>query len=413
MLVYVLNKDGKPLMPTSRHNKVAYLLKHNLAKVVRRTPFTIQLLYESKEYTQPVALGVDAGSKTIGISATTKERVLFEAEVKLRTDIVNNLSTRREARANRRSRKTRYRKPRFDNRISSKKEGWLAPSVRQKVDCHLNIIDRVHKILPITRIVVETAQFDIQKIRNSGIPSIEYQQGEQLGFWNVREYVLFRDNHICQYCKGKSKDPVLNVHHIESRKIGGDAPNNLITLCETCHNNYHRGEIRVNIKRGKSFKDASFMGVLRPYILRGLKSRYSNVHNTYGYITKHTRINHNLSKRHYVDARCISGNPLAVNNDGVFKMVKNRKHNRQIHKYGVCKGGIRKLNQSSYEVFGFRLYDKVKFRGKVCFINGRRMSGSFSIKDIDFNKISEGITYKKLRLIERVRTYKMDLVKGF
>ena len=413
MLVYVLNREGKPLMPTNRHNKVAYLLKHNLAKVVRRTPFTIQLSYDVKEYTQSIALGIDAGSKFIGVSATTPKKVLFEAEVKLRTDIVDNLSTRREARCARRNRNLRYRKPRFDNRISSKKEGWLAPSVRQKVDCHLNIIDRVHKILPITRIVVETAQFDIQKIRNPGISSIEYQQGEQFGFWNVREYVLFRDNHICQYCKGKSKDSVLNVHHIESRKTGGDAPNNLITLCETCHNKYHRGEIRVNIKRGKSFKDASFMGVLRPYILRGLKSRYSNVHNTYGYITKHTRINHNLSKRHYVDARCISGNPLAVNNDGVFKMVKNRKHNRQIHKYGVCKGGIRKLNQSPFEVFGFRLYDKVKFRGKICFINGRRLGGSFSVKDIDFNKISDGITYKKLRLIERVRTYKMNLVKGF
>ena len=53
-----------------------------------------------------------------------------------------------------------------------------------------------------------------------------------MDFWNVREYVLFRDGHQCQCCKGKSKDPILNVHHIESRMTGGNAPNNLITLCD-------------------------------------------------------------------------------------------------------------------------------------------------------------------------------------
>ncbi|MDR1542085.1 MAG: HNH endonuclease [Clostridiales bacterium] len=41
-------------------------------------------------------------------------------------------------------------------------------------------------------------------------------------------------------CHGRKgcKNPILNVHHIETRKIGGDAPNNLITLCEDCHNGY-------------------------------------------------------------------------------------------------------------------------------------------------------------------------------
>src|SRR6266699_2908506 len=61
-----------------------------------------------------------------------------------------------------------------------------------------------------------------------------YQQGPQLGFWNVREYVLFRDGHTCKWCLGKSGDKIFNVHHIESRKTGGDSPDNLITLCETC-----------------------------------------------------------------------------------------------------------------------------------------------------------------------------------
>jgi N6-L-threonylcarbamoyladenine synthase len=79
-------------------------------------------------------------------------------------------------------------------------------------------------------VTVEVAQFDTQLLKNPGIVGMQYQQGPQLGFWNVREYVLFRDNHECQHCHGKSKDRILNVHHLESRKTGGDSPDNLITL---------------------------------------------------------------------------------------------------------------------------------------------------------------------------------------
>lgn len=112
---------------------------------------------------------------------------------------------------------------------------------------------------------METANFDIQKIKNPQISGTEYQQGEMLHFWNVREYVLFRDGHVCQCCKGKSKDNILNVHHIKTRQTGGNAPNNLVTLCETCHRKYHKGEIELSktIKRGRSFKDAAFMGIMR------------------------------------------------------------------------------------------------------------------------------------------------------
>ena len=238
-MVYVLSKTGQPLMPTENHAKVRVLLKQQKAKVVHRCPFTIQLLYDSTDYTQPVSLGIDAGSRHIGVSATTETKVLYEADVTLRNDIVDLLSTRREARRTRRSRKTRYRKPRFNNRI--RKDGWLAPSIQQKVDTHLTVVHKATGILPVNSITVETASFDIQKIKNPDIAGTGYQQGEQLDFWNVREYVLFRDGHKCQCCKGKSKDPVLNVHHIESRKTGGNAPNNLITLCETCHKGYHNG----------------------------------------------------------------------------------------------------------------------------------------------------------------------------
>ena len=106
-MVYVLNQNGQPLMPTSRYGKVRHLLKDGRAKVVRRCPFTIQLLYESTNYTQDITLGIDAGSKHIGISATTESKVLYEADVELRNDIVNLLSVRRQNRRSRRNRKTR------------------------------------------------------------------------------------------------------------------------------------------------------------------------------------------------------------------------------------------------------------------------------------------------------------------
>lgn len=223
-------------------------------------------------------LGVDAGTKHVGLSATTKSKELYSSEVILRNDIVDLLSTRRELRKTRRNR-LRYRKPRFNNRIKSKRSGWIAPSVKYKVDAHIRVIDNVCSILPIFRIVIEVAQFDTQKIKNPNISGKEYQEGDQLGFWNTREYVLARDGHKCQYCKGKSKDKILNVHHIESRK----------------------------------------------------------------------------------------------------------------------KGGIKRLNQFPFEVFGFRLFDRVMFENSYYFIFGRRKTGSFNIRDID-GKSQKNITYKKFKL---------------
>lgn len=398
-MVYVINKQGQALMPTKRFGKVRRLLKNSLAHVVCRIPFIIQLDYDTTDYTQPVSLGVDAGSKHIGISATTSEKELYAADVELRNDIVDKLSTRREQRRTRRSR-LRYRKARFNNRASSKRKGWLAPSVENKIQTHLTVVEKIHKFLPITNIVVEIASFDIQKINNPSISGSEYQQGEQLDFFNVREYVLFRDNHICQHCKGKSKDKVLNVHHIESRKAGGDSPNNLITLCETCHKAYHRGEFELNVKRGKSFRDAAFMGIMRWSFYDRLKNIYPNVSMTFGYITKNARITNNLPKDHYVDARCISGNPVAKPLGYYFYQKKVRCQNRQIHKANFLKGGRKKLNQAPFLVKGFRLFDLVEYQKELYYIFGRRSSGSFDIRKLDGTKVNKGsINCKYLRLI--------------
>lgn len=410
MFVYVLNKHGEPLMPCSPR-KARILLKQKKAKVEKRTPFTIQLLYGSSGYKQPVSLGVDAGTKHVGLSATTEKQVLFEADIQLRTDIQQLLATRREFRRARRNRATRYRKPRFLNRKKTK--GWLAPSVQNKVDSHIKLVDMVYGILPITKITVEVAQFDTQKLKNPSIKGMEYQQGEQMGFWNVREYVLYRDGHTCQRCKGKKKDPILNVHHIESRKTGGDSPDNLITLCKTCHDEIHRKGLGHTIQRKRqSLKDASQMTVMRWFIYNGLKERYPAIQLTYGYITKHTRIQHKLPKSHVVDARCISGHPLATPTDVVYHGKFVRKNNRQLHKATILKGGKRKSNKAPRFVKGFQLFDKVVYEEKECFIFGRRSSGYFDLRLLDGTKVHASASWKKLKRVEYASTLLIERRKG-
>ena len=404
MYVYILDINGNPLMPTKRYGKVRRLLKQNLAKVVNKCPFTIQLLYETTNNIQPINLGVDAGSKFIGIFATTEKNVLFEAEVELRNDIVELLATRRQARRTRRNRKTRYRPARWNNRANAKQKDRLMPSVKHKIQTHITIIKKLYEILPISNLFVEVASFDIQKINNPNIEGKEYQEGEQLDCWNVREYVLFRDDHTCQCCKGKSKDPILNVHHIESRKTGGNAPNNLITLCKTCHDNYHDGKIKLpsHIKRGMKFNDTTFMNIMRWNLYEQLKELFPNVQLTYGYITKNTRISNKLPKEHYIDARCISKNPTALPLNFIYKYKKIRQHNRQLHKFVPNKKGIRQNNQAPFEVRGFRLFDVVSYNNQICYISGRRQSGYFTLKTIDVNDNNSintltNVPYKKLK----------------
>lgn len=396
-MVYVQDINGKSLMPTTRHGKVRRLLKDKKAVVVNLCPFTIKLMYVTSDYKQEIVLGVDAGTKHVGLSATTKSKELYASEVILRNDIVDLLSTRRELRRVRRNR-LRYRKPRFNNRVKSKHPGWIAPSVRYKIDDHIRVIDNICSILPISRIVIEVAQFDTQKIKNPDISGKEYQEGDQLGFWNVREYVLTRDEHKCQHCKGKSKDKILNVHHIESRKIGGNSPSNLITLCETCHKEYHKGNIKLKVKRGTSLRDAAAMGIMKWKLLDKLKSLFPNVSMTFGYITKHNRIKHEIKKSHISDAFVISKNFEAKRLGYYFKEKLVRRHNRQIHKTKILKGGKKKMNQAPFKVFGFRLFDKVEFQGNEYFIYARRLSGYFNIRDIN-SENKKDVTYKKLNHI--------------
>ena len=418
MLVFVLNQHGKPLMPC-KPRKARLLLKQGKAKVVKRTPFTLQLLHGSAGYKQSITLGVDSGYLNIGLSAVTEKQELFSAEVQLRNDIVKLNSERRQYRRTRRSRKTWYRKPRFLNR-GNKGKDWLAPSIQNKLDSHFKAIHQVQEILPVSKIIVEVAAFDIQKIKADGnIQGKEYQQGEQLGFWNVREYVLYRDGHNCQHCKGKSKDPILNVHHIKSRQTGGDRPSNLITLCATCHGKYHKGDIKLNVKSANGFKAETFMSMVRWKLVNQLRDCGHNVSHTYGHITKHNRIQQSLPKTHATDAFVIAGGDghggktakrcHRVRQKTIYQIKQVRKCNRKLFK------GLRShiRNTAPRFINGFQRFDKVRWNGTECFIFGRRQTGYFDLRKLDGTKLHASAKAKDCVLIESAKTFLTERSAAF
>lgn len=424
MSVYVLNKHRQPLMPCSEA-KARRLLKAGKAKVKKRTPFTIQLLYGSSGYKQTVILGVDAGSKTIGLSACTESKELFAATVTPRNDVVELLSTRREQRRARRSRKRRHRKARFNNRTHSKHKGWLAPSVEVKIQEHITPIKRVCTILPVTKVVVETAEFDLQKIKaiEDGKPvpeSEDYQKGEMLGAYNVRQYVLHRDGYACRFCGAKGTGIKFHVHHLESRKTGGNAPDNLITICKKCHKQYHDGIVKdadlLKKRTRRSTRDATFMGIMRKTLIGRLRKELDvPVWEAHGYMTKYTRTELlKLPKSHVNDALAIAAGRCGFNVNMLhsFKRERHiytikpvRHHNRQLHKCSILKGDIRKRNQAPKYVFDFRLFDKVLFNGTECYVTGRRTTGYFALKTLSGEKVHDSATYKKLTLLERSSNY--------
>jgi len=404
-MVYVISKTGKPLMPTERHGKVRRLLRQGLAKVVKRQPFTIQLLCDTTTYTQPVTVGLDIGSKTTGVSAVMEKKEIFSAEIELRDDIKGLLLERRQYRRMRRYRKVRYRKPRFLNR--ARDNGWLAPSLQWKVDAHIRIVDMLSRIMPVERVVVEVAPFDTQKILNPDIQGVDYQNGVQKGFWDVREYCLWRAGYRSEL---SGKRGILEVHHIVPRSEGGtDTPSNLIVLTAEEHKTVHEGRIRIpksKIKKIKLLKDAAHVATIGWHIVNRLRERYS-VEVTYGSITKAKRLSCGMEKLHRNDAFVIADGTLQERVKEWYLGKFFRRQNRSLHRANPIKGGVRPVNTIK-EAFGFRRYDKVEYEGRIGIIAGLRNSGYFAIRSLSGEKIHDSAKYSKLRLIERAKTLMLE-----
>lgn len=292
-------------MPTERYGKVRRMLKEGKAKVIKAQPFTIQLMYETTGYSQPTVLGLDSGYNNVGFSAINATKELIAGELTLLRGQVERNKERSMYRRQRRNR-LRYRAKRFNNR--RKPTGWLAPSLKNKLDTHIRLVGKISALVPVSKVVVEVAAFDIQAIKNPEIEGKEYQQGEQYGFWNLREYIFHRDNHQCQNpeCKNKAKEKVLQVHHIGFWKEDrSDRPGNLITLCLKCHTpaNHQPGKFLHGWEpKVKSYKPETFMSIVRWRLVSALGCEH-----TYGHVTKTKRIELGLEKSHINDAFCIAG----------------------------------------------------------------------------------------------------------
>ena len=415
----VLDQNGKPLMPTTRLGKVYRLLKTKKAHIVSYEPFTIQLDYEPDTHAiQPMTLGVDSGAIHSGYSVANEQREYYSSEVIARDNISYRISDRHMYRQNRRSRKTRYRKPRFNNR-KNKKKGWLPPSLEQKVAVQLNEIDHLNQYFPIETIIVEVAEFDIQKIKNPNISGKEYQQGTLQGY-NIRNYLLEKHGRKCFYCD-KEVSTFEVEHMIPKARGGSNRIDNLTLSCHSCNQKKRTltaeefiqqslpaekaaKKLKQLSKEKRLFKYMAHMNATRWTLYDAINDKYPNVKMTYGYITKYNRIQTGLPKAHHIDAKCITGFAQVPSFDTTVVKMKMRRHNRQLHRATFSKGHVRKAASLPAVMFGFRLYDMVMYNNHQYYIKGRRSTGAFALVSVEGLK-EESRTYKKLVLLAHTNAY--------
>jgi RRXRR protein/HNH endonuclease len=327
--VCVINQSGRALMP-STPRKAKLLLKSGKAEKVSYRPFTIRLLYGTRGYVQPISLGIDAGYLHVGFSAVTESKELIGGELDLLQEVSERITEKARYRKVRRNR-LRHRAPRFDNR--KRPEGWLAPSIQHKYDAHFSLIERMTSRVPISKITIELAPFDIQKILNPEIEGAGYQQGEQLGYANLTAYIRHRDGYQCQNpdCKNKSKDKILQIHHLGYWKQDRtNRPGNLITLCDKCHvskNHQPKGFLYGWQPRVKSFKAETFMSTIYRKLIEA-----TDAEATFGYITSSIRHELGLDKTHHNDAFVIAGG-LTQSRCKPLLLEQVRRHKRSMEQF--------------------------------------------------------------------------------
>jgi hypothetical protein len=403
MKVFVLSHLGKPLMPTTPR-RARIFLKTRRARVVTREPFTIQLRFETTTHTQPVTVGVDTGSQTVGIAATANREVVFQAEMHLRTDISGKLIRRRQYRRTRRSRKTRYRAARWANRRRS--PGWLAPSLRARADATVKAVRFVARVLPISQINVEIGSFDTQKMQNPEVSGVCYQQGQLQGYL-LREYLLARWQRQCAYCK--TSGVPLQVEHIIPKSRGGsDRASNLVIACDPCNKRKGKrtaeefGYPEIQAQARVPLKDAAHVSSIKTAVVQQLAQQFGSEHVavTYGFETKYQRIQVlKLSKSHAYDAvaiACAIGEvvkPLTV----VYQLRCVPRGNYQMYNGKHSEHKV----WATRKVKSWKLYELVEAKGQIGYISGRRVNGAFVVKDVRSGKALAEVTPRKLLRLAR------------
>jgi 5-methylcytosine-specific restriction endonuclease McrA len=311
------------------------LLTQGKAAVWKRYPFTIILKVEVEEPTlEPLRIKIDPGSRTTGIALVNDAtgEVVFAAELTHRGQAIKkSLDSRRGIRRSRRQRKTRYRKPRFNNR-HNKKRGWLPPSLESRIANVETWGKRLMRLSPITAISQELVKFDLQLMENAEISGVEYQQGTLAGF-EVREYLLQKWGRVCAYCG--VKDTPLQMEHIEPRAKGGsNRVSNLCLACEGCNRAKGTQDIAVFLAhkpdvlakllaQAKSpLKDATAVNATRWALCHRLEALGLPVECGSGGMTKFNRSTRDLPKTHWLDAANVGkSTPNALLVKGVVPLL--------------------------------------------------------------------------------------------
>ena len=331
--VFVINTDQQPLTPV-HPGRARLLLKAGKAAVYRRYPFTLILKHKVEQPTPaPLRLKIDPGAKTTGLALVDDAtgEVVWAAELTHRgAQIKKALDKRRSVRRDRRSRRTRYRAPRFNNR--RRRAGWLPPSLLSRVANILTWVARLWRMAHITALSQELVRFDLQNLENPEIAGIAYQQGTLFGY-EIREYLLAKWNRTCAYC-GAQNVP-LQVEHIVSRARGGtDRVANLTLACEPCNRKKGTRDIQEFLTHDEKrlagilaqakapLKDATAVNATRWELHRRLQATGLALETGSGGRTKYNRVSRGLSKTHWVDAACIGAStPESLRTADVFPLL--------------------------------------------------------------------------------------------
>lgn len=299
-IVYVIDSEEKPLLPTNGA-RARILLKKGNAIVYSVEPFTIRLKRKVDDPVGEFKVGIDDGTKKVGISVAYEDKIVFAGNIELRQDVHRKMLQRLQYRRSRRSRKVRHREVKFLNRG---KKGWLPPTIKQKKESILRVLDDLKKRLNITHCVVEQGQFDSSSI-SAGyeLTGKEYQLSEYEGN-NWRQKVLWRDFYKCQHCGDLGR---LQAHHIQERSKGGtNVVGNGITLCEKCHKDLHNGKWELN-KKTRHFRYHTHLQQGKWWLFKELVKRFRGVRVFYGWMTAKARRELGLEKNHYHDASAMIG----------------------------------------------------------------------------------------------------------
>ena len=394
--VPVINMRNEPLMPTTP-GKAGKLIRKGKAKIISANPFAIQLLYATGETRQPITPGIDSGYKNVGFSAVTDKRELISGEAAIRTDIPDLNVEKSMYRRGRRN-KLWYRQPRFMNRGNNGEE-WFAPSIGHKLKTHVRLIEKLKGILPISKIVIEVASFDTQKMRNPEISGIEYQQGELQGY-EIREYLLEKFRRQCVYC-GKTNTP-LEIEHLTPKSRGGrDTVDNLAIACHSCNQEKNNltaeefGHPEVRRKASLPLKGAAFMNNVRWKLAHLTGSHY-----TFGYITKRNRISLKMDKSHANDAFVIAGGADQIR-ASLFAVMQRRRNIRTLQvnrrgfrpsirrkRYDLQPGDVVEFQEGRYSVVGMHSY------GKRAVIRNGEMKMDVSMKKARMVRYGKGLQFQ-------------------